>query len=426
MATPDENKPLRIQGLPWQKPTLVSPEAQRTGATLANALSRPVNLQGKAPSATAPVPPVIGGATNMALLPAPPVTAPVAPPTPGASAGPPSPVPGATPVAPQASLLGAANYPNDNTISNLGDRAAVQDVANRTQGVLRATQGYQPISDAGSGGTMARTQGATTDYQTPQGSMTVQGGMLGASSRQGGGTLSVVGGRTSEEQAGIDERVASINRQTEALRQSNIDTGRSYAPGSFAAPAAEPVNLFARPGDGFGDSQMRQAKFESLVSEAGGLRGLGSRRKGERMLAAAQGMLAPGLGAAELQGKAQASRDSLMGQLTQAGAKQNAAQLSAQQKMQEAQQRLGLDTRKLDQEQQIKGGELSLNALKTFQGMGEAQQQQAKADLYNAYAVAVDKGDQATMTKLQPLMDYLYPQKQQNDTLAALLQNTQK
>lgn len=356
----------------------------------------------------------------MALLPAPPVTAPVAPPTPGASAGPPS------PVAPQASLLGAANYPNDNTISNLGDRAAAQDVANRTQGVLRATQGYQPISDAGSGGAMVRQQGATTDYQHPKGSMTFQGGAMGVPGRQGGGTLSFVGGRTPEEQAGIDERVASINRQTEALRQHNIDTGRSYAPGSFAAPSAEPVNLFARPGDGFGDSQMRQAKFESLVSEAGGLRGLGSRRKGERMLAAAQGMLAPGLGAAELQGKQQASRDSLLGQLTQAGATQNAAQLSAQQKMQEAREKLGFDARKAGQEQQIKGGELTLNALKTFQGMGEAQQQQAKADLYNAYKVAVDKGDQATMTKLQPLMDYLYPQKQQNDTLAALLQNTQK
>lgn len=401
MATPDENKPLLIQGLPWQKPTLVSPEAQRTGATLANTLSRQVNLQGKAPSATAPVQPVIGGATNMALLPAPPVTAPVAPPTPGASAGPPS------PVAPQASLLGAANYPNDNTISNLGDRAAAQDVANRTQGVLRATQGYQPISDAGSGGAMVRQQGATTDYQHPKGSMTFQGGAMGVPGRQGGGTLSFVGGRTPEEQAGIDERVASINRQTEALRQHNIDTGRSYAPGSFAAPSAEPVNLFARPGDGFGDSQMRQAKFESLVSEAGGLRGLGSRRKGERMLAAAQGMLAPGLGAAQLQGQQQASRDSLLGQLTQAG-----------QRAQEAGAKLGLEAQKANQA-------YALDAIKTFQGMGQAQQQQAKADLFDAYAKAANEGDQATMTRLQPLMDYLYPQRA-NDPLAAMLQQPPK
>lgn len=416
MATPDENKPLLIQGLPWQKPMSVSPGAQQTGATLANALSRPVNLQGKAPPVTAPVSPAIGGATNMALLPAPPVTAPAAPPKTGAATTtPPSPIsaignaPGAVPTADLSRQVSPDRQDSD--VARRGERNAFE------QPLLG--QGYQPAGDS----LMVRTQGATTDYQHPKGSMTFQGGAMGVPGRQGGGTLSFVGGRTPEEQAGIDDRVASINRQTEALRQHNIDTGRSYAPGSFAAPAADPVNLFARPGDGFGDSQMRQAKFESLASEAGGLRGLGSRRKGERMLAAAQGMLAPGLGAAELQGKQQASRDSLLGQLTQAGATQNAAQLSAQQKMQEAREKLGFDARKAGQEQQIKIGELGLKA--KLEG-GGAEQQTDKAAVFKAYQDAVNKGDQATMTKLQPLMDYLYPQKQQNDTLAALLQNTQK
>lgn len=238
---------------------------------------------------------------------------------------------------------------------------------------------------------------------------------MGVPGRQGGGTLSFVGGRTPEEQAGIDDRVASINRQTEALRQHNIDTGRSYAPGSFAAPAAEPVNLFAWPGDGFGDSQMRQAKFESLLSDAG-KRGLGKNQR-KAMVESAKALLSPGMGAAELQGKQQASRDSMLGQITQAGATQNAAQLQAWWKMQEARERLGLDAQKTQQD-------YALNALKTFQGMGEAQQQQAKAELYNAYQTAVLQGDQAKAAQLQPLMDYLYPQKQQNDTLAALIQKT--
>lgn len=294
-------------------------------------------------------------------------------------------------------------------------------------------QGYTPIAPEET--TLVRTQNGVTDYQTPKGSITMpenaENGVLGVPSRQGGGTLSVLSGRTPEEQALIDARVDSLNRQTEALRQYNIDTGRSYAPGSsLAVPTAEPVDLFARPGDRFGDSQMRQAQFEGLLKEAASVRNVGGGRRGrardaeqrKAMIDAAQGLLAPGLGAAEMQGKQQASRDSLLGQLAQAGATQSATQ----QKSQTAREQLALDQHKANQEQQIKGGELTLNALKTYQGMGEAQQQQAKADLYQAYADAVNQGDQAMISKLQPLMDYLYPQKQQNDALAALLQQIKK
>jgi hypothetical protein len=393
--------------------TLNSPEAQKVMAQNDRVRANQ-SLQSQVDAINArPIP----GAVSPPLKPTP---QPPVPPAPGATSSPspvPAPVtpkignaPGAVPTADMSRQVSPDRQ--DSTVARRGERNAFE------QPLL--AQGYQPAGDS----LLARTQGAATDYQTPQGSMTMQGGMMGASGRQGGGTLSFLGGRTPEEQAGIDERVAGINRQTEALRQFNIDTGRSYAPGSFAASAPQAVDPFARAGDSFGDSQMRATKFESLLQDAGG-RGVGKNQR-KAMIDAAQGMLAPGMGAAELQGKQQASRDSLLGQLTQAGATQNAAQLSAQQKMQEAQQRLGLDTQRLNQEQQMKGGELTLNALKTFQGMGEAQQQQAKADLYNAYAAAVNQGDQATMTKLQPLMDYLYPQKQQNDTLAALLQQTPK
>lgn len=428
MATPDERKPQVVQGLPWQTPTTLLPGAQQTGESLYKAMSKPVNLQGKAPPATAPVPPAIGGATNMARLPAPssatpPATPVLQPPTPGASAVPPSPAPriasaaptiiGNAPGAVPTADLSRQVSPDrqDPTVARRGERNAFE------QPLL--SQGYQPAGDS----LMARTQGATTDYQTPNGSITFQGGALGVPGRQGGGTLSVVGGRTAEEQAGIDERVASINRQTEALRQSNIETGRSYAPESGIAPVTEAVDLFARPGDRFGDSQMRAASYDSLINDATRAR---DPRTRVEALAASEKMLEQGKAAEEQKTRQRTSRDSLLGNLAQAGATQSAAQLQAGQKMQEARARLGLDERKADQEMQIKGGELSLNALKTYQGMGEAQQQQAKADLYNAYKVAADQGDQATMTKLQPLMDYLYPQKQQNDSLAALLQRTPK
>ena len=55
MATPDERKPQVVQGLPWQTPTTLLPGAQQTGESLYKAMSKPVNLQGKAPPATAPV-----------------------------------------------------------------------------------------------------------------------------------------------------------------------------------------------------------------------------------------------------------------------------------------------------------------------------------------------------------------------------------
>lgn len=78
-------------------------------------------------------------------------------------------------------------------------------------------QGYSPTNF---NGVMYKTEGGQTTYQHPKGSITFQGGALGVPGRQGGGTLSVVGGRTPEEQAAIQQRVAEINGQTDALRRS--------------------------------------------------------------------------------------------------------------------------------------------------------------------------------------------------------------
>jgi hypothetical protein len=70
----------------------------------------------------------------------------------------------------------------------------------------------------GSGG------GVTTEYQIP-GVTQAGGGGRGAAvfqgQRKGGGSFSVVGGRSKEEQQAIDETVAGINRQIDAMRRLN-------------------------------------------------------------------------------------------------------------------------------------------------------------------------------------------------------------
>ena len=343
--------------------------------------------------------------------------------------------------------LGAAQYPNDNTISNLGDRSGAQALAHRTQGALLANQGYQPISDAGSGGTMVRSQGGMTEYKTPQGSMHLpdnafnsllwEGGGRNTAGRQGGGTLSVVSGRTPAEQGDIDARVANINQQTEALRQHNIDTGRSYAPAGTSLMPAESaaVDPFARAGDRFGDSQMRAAQYDSLIRQGGEGRGL-TKNQRAALNSSAAALLAPGMGAAQLAGEMQASRNSLAGQWAHAGATQAAAQSAAQQKAQEANQRLGLDQQLLGQEAQFKAAELGMNGQRLgldAQVKGselglkqvQAQHDQFKADVFKAYADAQSRDDQASIDKLTPLMGYLYPQKPP-DSLAELLRPEQK
>jgi hypothetical protein len=61
-----------------------------------------------------------------------------------------------------------------------------------------------------------RERNGTTEYMVPgKGSATFQG------QRKGGGSLSVVSGRTAEDQQAIDQTVSGINRQIDAMRSLN-------------------------------------------------------------------------------------------------------------------------------------------------------------------------------------------------------------
>lgn len=136
----------------------------------------------------------------------------------------------------------------------------------------------------------------------------------------GQGTLSFVpsGGRTPEEQALINQRVDEIDRQTAALKQMNDARAGIGGGGSPSPPRLETFNPFDRPGDRYGDAQMREAKYNSLIEQAAAK---GTRPKNAAALVqAAAALLAPGMTAGEVRAKEQASRDSLMGNLNQSNA----------------------------------------------------------------------------------------------------------
>ena len=68
-------------------------------------------------------------------------------------------------------------------------------------------------------------------------------------------------------------------------------------------PEKPSYDVFSRPGDSFGDSQRREQAYQSLLSQAANVRGFGSKGKRQALLAAAQGMIQPGLAQIEAQNK---------------------------------------------------------------------------------------------------------------------------
>jgi hypothetical protein len=148
------------------------------------------------------------------------------------------------------------------------------------------------------------------------------GGGPGQATFQGlpkqGGSLGYVGtpetkGMTQAEATAYN--VANLNRQYEALKSRNEAYGMGGGNVGSALPAAPaPVDIWARPGDSFGDSQMRQAQYESLLNNAGKQRGVGAKRRAAAMIDAAQALVAPGLAAAKLNAEqAQEQARGLMG-----------------------------------------------------------------------------------------------------------------
>ena len=68
-------------------------------------------------------------------------------------------------------------------------------------------------------------------------------------------------------------------------------------------PEKPSYDVFSRPGDSFGDSQMREQDYQSLLSQAANVSGFGAKGKRQALLAAAQGMIQPGLAQIEAQNK---------------------------------------------------------------------------------------------------------------------------
>ncbi len=158
-------------------------------------------------------------------------------------------------------------------------------------------KGYQPTNFDG---VMYRTQGGQTEYQQPKGSMTFQGGALGVPGRQGGGTLSVLGGRTPEEQAAIDKRVKSIDSQTAAMR--GLRNANRQEQGMMTVEQEKQLSdmqqmmrgLAPPPNTSRLDEQ--QAALMQQLKDAQGIKGFGKRRQREDAIRAAQ------LGLAQLAG----------------------------------------------------------------------------------------------------------------------------
>lgn len=98
----------------------------------------------------------------------------------------------------------------------------------------------------------------------------------------------------------VKDNVAAINRQTDALR--SLHEARMADPNvgafHFGQTGTTP-DPFARPGDSFGDSQMRAAQYESILKDMTGP-GIGGRQRAA-MGQAAQGLLAPGIAAMQQQ-----------------------------------------------------------------------------------------------------------------------------
>jgi hypothetical protein len=233
-------------------------------------------------------------------------------------------------------------------LSNLGQRVAFDGQA--------AAGGYSPIADntaaqATSGMPITVRTGANgaTEYLTPKGTISFSGqggssavknsGVLGAKTRKGGGTLSVQDQGNGET---IEGNVARLNSQIEALRglREARNPGITTGGNGGGLPSAPTMDVFARPGDGWGDSEMRAEQYRGMMNQAGTGRGM-TRNQRAAMAAGAQGLIAPGLAQIQQQGN-------MYGQQLDAYGRQQAAN----QALQQQDRAYGIDQRKADLNEQ--------------------------------------------------------------------------
>ena len=151
--------------------------------------------------------------------------------------------------------------------------------AQQGQAAVMKAQGYSPLNQAfvaADGSKPAnifyQEKDGKTRYTIP-GESAVGGGAGFAEfqgQRQGGGSFSVLSGRTPEEQAAIDERVASINKQIDAQR---IEQGQpTLAEEARMNAMGNMVNRFATPPDNMNPQQMelwklQQAQIANMMAQ---------------------------------------------------------------------------------------------------------------------------------------------------------------
>ena len=207
------------------------------------------------------------------------------------------------------------------------------------------SQPYQP-NDATRVG---MTEGGTvTEYAIPgKGTATFLG------QRQGGGAFSI-GGRTTEEQAAIDQQVASIESQTAAMR--SLRNANRQAQGLPTVEQEQQVNamrsLLSQFAPNTSGLDQQQAELMKQLDDAKGIRGKGERSRREDAIRAAQIGLAQ---IAAQRGDALNQANSQLGfaqNLYQSDAAQSAAAAKQQQDFLQWTQEHGLDVAKLDADQQ--------------------------------------------------------------------------
>jgi hypothetical protein len=132
--------------------------------------------------------------------------------------------------------------------------------------------------------TFAEQGGPMTEYVVPgKGSATFLG------ERRGGGSLSVVSGRTPEEQAIIDRNVAGIDRQTAAMR--DLRNAKRQAQGLPTVEQAEQAAAMQRAmpaPPNFRDLDRQAEALTQQLQSASDMRGFGTRRARADAIQAAQ------------------------------------------------------------------------------------------------------------------------------------------
>lgn len=113
-------------------------------------------------------------------------------------------------------------------------------------------------------------------------------------------SVSSLGGTTQPQQGNRVQSVATAPQSS--LPQSN---------GVLNRPDAPTFDPFSRPGDSWGDSGKRQQEYEGLLRAAGNESGFGGSKRASAKIAAAQGLMAPGL--AQMQAQMDAYQQQMRG-----------------------------------------------------------------------------------------------------------------